>query len=145
MHVKNIRVKRNFSKSIESVIFLKLSRDPSPRQVRRFKRQERFSRFCALVLAVVMLVGIGIQIGKFTDIALARKNIKALKADNRLLEVSIENLKMELMMKTQDNIVCYLASRDLGMIRLDEKQLMVLPIGETYFGDTQLVSTGYPK
>ncbi len=145
MRVQNIRVTKNRSKTVESLVFLKLSRDPSPRQVRRYKRQERLSRFCAFVLAVVMLVGIGILIGKFSDIALARKNIKAVKADNRLLEVSIENLQVELTMKTQDNVVCHLAQRDLGMIRLDEKQLMVLPIGEMHFGDTQLASTGYSK
>ena len=145
MHVQNIRVKRKSAKRLESLVFLKLSREPSARQVRRFKRQERLSRFCAFVLAVVMLIGIGVLVGKFTDIAIARKNIKALKADNRLLEVSISNLQIELMMKTQDNVICHLAQRDLGMIRLDEKQLMVLPIGETHVGDTQLVSTGYPK
>ena len=130
---------------MESFVFLKLSKDPSPRQVRRFKRQERLSRFCAFILALVMLVGMGILIGKFSEIAYMRKNTKALKADNRLLEVSIGNLQLELMMKTQDNIICHLAQRDLGMIRLDEKQLMVLPIGETYDGEVQLVSTGYSK
>ena len=145
MHVQNIRVKRNHTKRMESFVFLKLSKDPSPRQVRRFKRQERLSRFCAFILALVMLVGMGILIGKFSEIAYMRKNTKALKADNRLLEVSIGNLQLELMMKTQDNIICHLAQRDLGMIRLDEKQLMVLPIGETYDGEVQLVSTGYSK
>ena len=145
MHVQNIRVKRNTAKRVESFVFLKLSRDPSLRQVRRFKRQERLSRFCALVLAIVMLIGIGVLIGKFSDIAYMRKNTKALKADNRLLEVSIGNLELELMMKTQDNVICHLAQRDLGMIRLDENQLTVLPIGETHLGDTQFASTGYTK
>lgn len=145
MRVKNIRVKKSFLKTIESLVFLKLSRDPSPKQIRRYRRRERLSRFCACVLTVVMLIGIGILIGKFTDIAIMRKNIAALKADSRLLEVSIENLEVELTMKTQDNLICHLAARDLGMIKLDEKQLMVIPIGDVREGDTQLVSTGYQK
>ena len=145
MHVKNIRVKKSFQNSIESIVFLKLSKEPSLRQVRRFKRQERLSRFCAFVLTIVMLIGMGALVGKFADVALARKNIKALKADNRLLEVSIGNLEVELMIKTQDNVICHLAQRDLGMIRLDEKYLRVLPIGELHSGDTQLVSNGHPQ
>ncbi len=145
MYTENVRAKKSHAKTLESLVFMRLPRDPSPIQTIRFKRRERLSRFCAFVLTIVMLVGIFAEIGKFVDIAAANKNIKALQADNRLLEVSISNLQVELMMKTQDNVICHLASRDLGMIRVDETQIMVLPVTNTHAGVTQLVSTGYQQ
>ena len=145
MYNENVCAKKNVVKTLESLVFVCLPREHSRSQVMRFKRHERLSRFCAFVLTIVMLVGIGVQIGKFVDIASANKSIKAIKADNRLLEVSIENLRIELSMKMQDNVVCHLASRDLGMIRLDKDYVMVLPVANAYTGTTQLVSTGYQQ
>ncbi len=145
MYVENVRAKKNMAKTLESLVFMRLPRDPSPIQAIRYKRRERLSCFCAFVLTIVMMVGIFAEIGKFIDIAAANRNIKALQADNRLLEVSIGNLQVELMMKTQDNVVCHLASRDLGMIRVDETEIMVLPVTGKYMGVTQLVSTGYQQ
>ena len=145
MYNENVCAKKNVVKTLESLVFVYLPREHSRSQVMRFKRHERLSRFCAFVLTIVMLVGIGVQIGKFVDIASANKSIKAIKADNRLLEVSIENLRIELSMKMQDNVVCHLASRDLGMILLDKDYVMVLPVANAYTGTTQLVSTGYQQ
>ena len=145
MYNENVCAKKNIVKTLESLVFVCLPREHSRSQVMRFKRHERLSRFCAFVLTIVMLVGIGVQIGKFVDIASANKSIKAIKADNRLLEVSIENLRIELSMKMQDNVVCHLASRDLGMILLDKDYVMVLPVANAYTGTTQLVSTGYQQ
>ncbi|MBR3927655.1 MAG: hypothetical protein IKJ65_01480 [Clostridia bacterium] len=145
MYNENVRQAKNVSKSLESLVFVRIPRHPSAKQMLRYKRQGRLSRLCAFVLTVVMLVGIGVQIGKFVDIAVANKNINALKADNKLLEVSIENLKIEFQMKIQDNVVCHLAARDLGMIQVDEAAVMVLPIGNTHAGETQLVSSGYQQ
>lgn len=145
MHVQNIRVQKNAMRTLESLVFQKLPKDPTPLQIIRHKRQERLSRFCALVLAVVMLVGIGAQIGKIVDVAMAKKNIRALQADNRLLEVTIGNLEIELMMKTQDSVVCHLAARDLGMIKIDMAKVLVLPVANEHSGDVQLVSNGYQQ
>lgn len=145
MTVRHFTAKKSLKKKLESLVFLKLSSDPTPVQASRFRRQERLSRFCACVLTVVMLIGIGAQIGRLVDIAVTRKNVRALQADNRLLEVSIGNLEVELMMKTQDTVICHLAQRDLGMIRLDEMYVMVLPVEGVHPSETQLMSTGYQQ
>ena len=143
--VKHYTVEKSMKKTLESLVFLKLSKDPTPLQVIRFKKKERLSRFCAFILTIVMVIGIGAQIGKLVDIAVVRKNVKALQADNRILNVSIGNLEVELMMKTQSTVICHLAARDLGMIRLDEKQIMVLPVESVHTGETQLVFTGHQQ
>ena len=145
MYTEDVRKKISIAKTIESLVFIRLPKDPSPMRLSRFKRKEKMSRLCAVVLAVVMLLGISVEIGKFVDIAMINKNIRALQADNRLLEVSISNLQVELMMKTQDSVVCYLAARDLGMISVDQEQIMVVPIPGTHAGVKQLVSTGYQQ
>lgn len=146
MYTENIRRRKSALKMIESLVFQKFPQDPSPLQLIRFKRQERLSRVCALILAVVMLVGIGAQIGKFVDVVMTNKSIKALQADNKLLEVSVGNLQVELAMKTQDSVICHLASRDLGMIHLDlSQERMVLPVGKNQEGETQLMSNGYQQ
>ncbi|MBQ1256467.1 MAG: hypothetical protein IIX93_04245 [Clostridia bacterium] len=145
MYSENIRSGKSAAKTLESLVFMRLSKDPSPVQVIRYKRKERLSRFCALILTIVMLTGIFAEIGKLIDITMANRSIRALQADNRLLEVSIGNLEIELMMKTQDNVICYQASRDLGMVRQDLTQIMVLPVRNTRTGETQLVSTGYQQ
>lgn len=145
MNIQDIRVQKRKTNLLELVIFQKLPQDPTPIQILRHRRKERMSYICAVILTIVMLVGIGAQIGKFVDIAMAKKSIKALQADNRLLDVSIGNLEVELTMKTQDNVICHLASRELGMIQVDKTQVMVLPVGNTHVGDTQLVSTGYQQ
>lgn len=145
MYTEDVRRKKSVAKTIESLVFMRFPKDPSPMRLRSFKRKEKLSRLCAVILAVVMLIGISVEIGKFVDIAVINKNIKALQADNRLLEVSISNLQVELMMKTQDSVVCYLAARDLGMIRVDKSQIMVLPTSGTHDGMTQLVSSGFQQ
>lgn len=145
MYTEDVRRKKSVAKTIESLVFMRFPKDPSPMRLRSFKRKEKLSRLCAVILAVVMLIGISVEIGKFVDIAVINKNIKALQADNRLLEVSISNLQVELMMKTQDSVVCYLAARDLGMIRVDKSQIMVLPTSGTHDSATQLVSSGFQQ
>lgn len=145
MYTEDVRRKKSVAKTIESLVFMRFPKDPSPMRLRSFKRKEKLSRLCAVILAVVMLIGISVEIGKFVDIAVINKNIKALQADNKLLEVSISNLQVELMMKTQDSVVCYLAARDLGMIRVDKSQIMVLPTSGTHDGVTQLVSSGFQQ
>lgn len=143
--VKHITVQKSLKRSIKSLVLMRLPKDPSPLQIIRYKRKERLSRLCAFVLTIVMMVGIGAQIGKLIDIVAIRKNVQSLQADNRLLEVSIDNLNVELMMKTQDTVICHLAQRDLGMIRLDEMQIMVIPVSQVHEDMTQRVSTGYQK
>ncbi len=68
------------------------------------------------VTVILVLFGLLLHVGKMVEIASANKNIRAMKAEMRVMEAHVENLESELMLELRTIVVRQRAKERLGMI-----------------------------
>ena len=103
------------------------------------ERRRSMIFMCATVILVV--VGLLLQAGNMVGITSSNKNIRAMKAEMRVMEAHVENLESELMLELRTIVVRQRAKERLGMINPPYTELLRMDTRDTHSGEGTRVAS----
>lgn len=103
------------------------------------ERRRSMIFMCATVILVV--VGLLLQAGNMVGITSSNKNIRAMKAEMRVMEAHVENLESELMLELRTIVVRQRAKEWLGMINPPYTELLRMDTRDTHSGEGTRVAS----
>ena len=103
--------------------------------------ERRRSMIFMYATVILVVVGLLLQAGKMVGIASSNKNIRAMKAEMRVMEAHVENLESELMLELRTIVVRQRAKERLGMINPPYTELLRMDTRDTHSGEGTRVAS----
>ena len=97
--------------------------------------ERRRSMIFMYATVILVVVGLLLQAGKMVGITSSNKNIRAMKAEMRVMEAHVENLESELMLELRTIVVRQRAKERLGMINPPYTELLRMDTRDTHSGE----------
>lgn len=103
--------------------------------------ERRRSMIFMYATVILVVVGLLLQAGKMVGITSSNKNIRAMKAEMRVMEAHVENLESELMLELRTIVVRQRAKERLGMINPPYTELLRMDTRDTHSGEGTRVAS----
>lgn len=103
--------------------------------------ERRRSMIFMYATVILVVVGLLLQAGRMVGITSSNKNIRAMKAEMRVMEAHVENLESELMLELRTVVVRQRAKERLGMINPPYTELLRLDTRDTHTGEGTRVAS----
>lgn len=103
--------------------------------------ERRRSMIFMYATVILVVVGLLLQAGKMVGITSSNRNIRAMKAEMRVMEAHVENLESELMLELRTIVVRQRAKERLGMINPPYTELLRMDTRDTHSGEGTRVAS----